>query len=184
MKESEEAVFDAVRKAIAEALEVEEEKVTMEASLEDLGAESLDFMDIAFKLEKAFNVQLLKVGVLEKMSEVVGEGVLEKNGVLTEAGADLLRKRMQEVDPSRIAPGLVVDKLNSLFKVKTVVRGLREVLEAQPTHCGACGAEGLVPQGRKKLRCPTCEWEVIPPSGDDVVEEWVRKEFPPRATSA
>ncbi len=184
MKVSDEAIFDSVRKAIAQALEVEEEKVTMDASLEDLGAESLDFMDIAFKLEKAFNVQLLKVGILEKMSEVVGEGVLEDKGALTEAGADLLRKRMPEVDPSRIKQGLAIDRVNSLFKVRTVVRGLREVLESQPTVCGACGADRLVTQGRKKLRCEACEWEVAPPSGDDVVEEWVRNEFQPRTAGS
>ena len=78
MKESEEAVFDAVRKAIAEALEVEEEKVTMEASLEDLGAESLDFMDIAFKLEKAFNVQLLRWACSRRCPRWWGKGSWKK----------------------------------------------------------------------------------------------------------
>ena len=52
-------VFEKVRDILVDQLDVEEEKVTMEASVtEDLGADSLDFVDLVMSLEEKFDVEI------------------------------------------------------------------------------------------------------------------------------
>lgn len=125
-----EATFEKVRTCIAEALGLDEEEVTYGSRLiGDLGAESLDFLDIAFRLERAFDVRIPRGGIETASKEGLAEGeAYEVGGVLTPAALERLAAHMPEVPREEFRPGLKVSEVSSLMRVGTfcnIVTGLR-----------------------------------------------------------
>ncbi len=114
-------IFAKVQSAIADALGRDEEECVYEARLiGDLGAESLDFLDIAFKLERAFDIRIPRGGVEAASKEGLAEGeAYEVNGVLTAAGRARLAAHMPEVPPEEFREGLKVSEVATLFRVGT-----------------------------------------------------------------
>jgi acyl carrier protein len=114
-------VVQVVREVIAEALARDVSEVQVEHNLmEDLGAESLDFLDIVFKLERAFGIQITR-GEMERAAR--GDMTDEEfapAGVISEAGLARLRELMPEA-ADRIKPGLRPVQILALFSVKTFV---------------------------------------------------------------
>ena len=115
-----EQIFDKVRDCFVEALGVEDDEVTMEATvIEDLGAESLDFLDIAFRLERAFDIKIPR-GDLEQQAQDAMDGEpYEVDGVLTEQALANLRELMPEVPVEEFAHGLKTKYVANLFRVET-----------------------------------------------------------------
>jgi acyl carrier protein len=125
-----EATFERVRDCIAEALGLDPEEVQYESRLiGDLGAESLDFLDIAFRLERAFGIRIPRGGVEQASREGLAEGEsYEVNGVLTVTARERLAVHMPEVPAAEFREGLKVSEVPTLFRVGTfynVVIGLR-----------------------------------------------------------
>jgi acyl carrier protein len=125
-----EALFEKVRSCIAEALGLDAEEVSYSSRLiGDLGAESLDFLDIAFRLERAFDVRIPRGGIEATSKEGLAEGEsYEINGVLTPVALERLAAHMPEVPREEFRPGLKVSEVSSLMRVGTfcnVVAGLR-----------------------------------------------------------
>ena len=114
-------VYEKVRECIAEALGRDVDEVTYGSTLiGDLGAESLDFLDIAFRLERAFNVRIPRGGVEAASKEGLAEGEsYEVNGVLTRAALDRLAAYMPEVPAVEFRDGLKVSEVAMLFRVGT-----------------------------------------------------------------
>jgi acyl carrier protein len=112
---------DTVRAVIAEALATDVGKVKLETCLmRDLGAESLDFLDIVFKLERAFDIQITR-GEMERAARGdMSEEDFAPGGVISEAGLERLRQLMPEAR-DRIVPGLRPVQILSLFTVQTFV---------------------------------------------------------------
>lgn len=75
-----------VRKVVAEALEIELEEAHLSASLFELGAESLDMLDMAFMLEKEYQIQFPRTDILERAAAHFGEDALVSNGLVTDRG--------------------------------------------------------------------------------------------------
>lgn len=126
-----EPTFNRVRTCVAEALGLDEDEVEYSSRLiGDLGAESLDFLDIAFRLERAFDVRIPRGGIEQASKEGLEEGEsYEVNGVLTDKAREALAKHMPEVPPAEFKPGLKVSDLSSLFRVGTfynLVVGLKK----------------------------------------------------------
>ena len=72
---TEQRVFDEVKKAIVETLRVDENQIKPESSLiKDIGAESLDFLDINYRLEQIFGIKMARHFILEHVEEIFGEG--------------------------------------------------------------------------------------------------------------
>lgn len=114
------AVWGKVREAFAEALGLDEEEVLFEARvIGELGAESLDFLDIAFRLERAFDIKIPRGGIEQSAREGAGAEEYEKDGVLTQKALDLLAQAMPEVPREEIAPGLKATQVPELFRVGT-----------------------------------------------------------------
>lgn len=129
------ALFDKVRTCIAEALGLETAEVNYDSRLiGDLGAESLDFLDIAFRLERAFDIRIPRGGIEAASKEGLAEGEsYEVNGVLTPAALQRLAAHMPEVPPAEFRPGLKVSEVPTLMRVGTfcnVVAGLLEQKKA------------------------------------------------------
>jgi acyl carrier protein len=130
-----------VRRIVALALVIDEAEVTPQSAIiEDLGGESLDFLDIIFRLEKEFGVAFPKDNMLERESlrrkQALGRPTdapcdLVEDGVLTEAGLVLMREKMPEVDPARIAPGLREEDIVALINVQTFINAVEKLLQGK-----------------------------------------------------
>src|SRR5512147_2918579 len=92
---TEQIVIEEVKKAIVETLGVDETTISPESSLmRDLGAESLDFLDINYRLEQVFGLKLARHSILEHIEEVFGEdSAIDGSGQLTEQAVRFLLER-------------------------------------------------------------------------------------------
>jgi len=113
------AIDEKVRHIIAESLGRDVGLITPEASLTDeLGAESLDFLDIVFKIERAYDVQITR-GEMERAARGdMTEEEFAPGGVISPAGLERLRALMPEAG-ARIEPGLRTVQIMSLFTART-----------------------------------------------------------------
>ena len=123
MATSREEIFGRVKETLVEALGVDEDEVLGQATLTgDLGAESIDFLDIVFRLEKAFNIKIPR-------GELFPENILNNPSFvndkkLTKTGLAELRKRMAHADLSKFEQDPQVDRIAELFTVDAIVRYL------------------------------------------------------------
>jgi acyl carrier protein len=110
-----------VRALVAEALAREVSEVSLDSVLmADLGAESLDFLDIVFKLEHEFHIQITR-GEMERAARgEMSDEEFAPQGVISAAGLLRLRELMPEAS-GRIQPGLRPAQILSLFSVQTFV---------------------------------------------------------------
>ena len=124
-------ILKSVQAIIAQALKVDEKKVTPEASLiKDLGAESIDFLDIVFRLEKSFKIKIPKGELFPE--KVLTDARFVKNGHVTPSGIDELKTRMPNVNWVEFSKNPLVSSLGNLFTVGMIVDYLSEKLAA--TH--------------------------------------------------
>lgn len=120
-----EEIFESVRKVLEEALGVDEDEVTPEASLTgDLEAESIDFLDIVFRLEKTFATPERSFKI--EQGELFPENLMENpewisDSKFTEAGMAMLRRRMPHVDFSAFESDRDVTKVAELITVQSIV---------------------------------------------------------------
>ncbi len=113
-------VFDEVRDIIVEALGVDEEQVEMKTRLiEELDAESLDFLDIVFRLERSFGIKIPRGEIESKARGGLADDEFEVDGMVTTAGLEALQRVMPEVDPIYFKDGLAVKDIPRLFTVET-----------------------------------------------------------------
>jgi len=121
--------FAKVRAIIADALYANPEDVTRDASLmRDLGAESIDFLDIIFRLEKEFSIKLPKGDIEKRARGGLSEEEFAINGLLQEKGLARLREVMPEVNQTAIRAGLYLRDIPSLFTAATFERMVAEQL--------------------------------------------------------
>jgi acyl carrier protein len=114
------AVFPKVAETVADAIGCEIEKVRLDASLiNDLGAESIDFVDIIFRLQRLFKVKIPRGKIVEEARGSLSEAEFEKAGVVSEAGAARLRAFLSEVPPERFKSPIEVADIPRLFTVET-----------------------------------------------------------------
>ncbi len=123
-------VFSKVRTALVDALGVDEEEVKENATLVgDLGAESIDFLDIVFRLEKAFDIKIPR-------SELFPEDILNNAeylhaGKVTPQGIEQLRKRMPFADLSKFEANPAVQEFASQLTVQDMARYVESKLGAK-----------------------------------------------------
>jgi acyl carrier protein len=124
------AVFPKVAETVADAIGCEPGKVKLESSLiDDLGAESIDFVDIIFRLQRLFKVKIPRGKIVEEARGSLSEAEFEKAGVVSDAGVERLRAFLSEVPTERFKSPLKVADIPRLFTVETfcklVIRQLR-----------------------------------------------------------
>jgi acyl carrier protein len=115
-----EEIYEKVKGVLVDALGVDDDEVTPNAVIkDDLGAESIDFLDISFRLEKAFGI---KIGKGEMMPEnLASDPTKVQNGVLTSAGIAELKERMPRTNFTEFEKDPKVDNMSKLFTVDTIV---------------------------------------------------------------
>ena len=128
-KEDVEAVYPRVAKTIAEALARDPAEIKLDSRLfADLEAESIDLLDIVFRLEREFDIQIPRGRIIEDARGDLPEAEFENHGVLTPAGLARLREYMTEVPPENFRPQMNLADVPSLFMVETMCK---MVLRAQ-----------------------------------------------------
>ena len=114
------AIFPKVAETMADALGCDVEQVKLDASLiDDLGAESIDFLDIVFRLERAFKVKIPRGKIVEEARGSLSESEFEKGGQVTEAGVARLRDFLSEVPAERFKTPLLAAQIPRLFTTET-----------------------------------------------------------------
>ena len=120
MPMSETEVFEKVKETLVEALGVDEDEVTAQATLTgDLGAESIDFLDIVFRLEKSFNIKIPRGELFP--DNILNNPEFVQDGKLTPKGLVQLKERMPHADFSEFEKNPDINKMAELFKVQTIV---------------------------------------------------------------
>jgi acyl carrier protein len=122
---SDEQVFSTVQEILVDALGVDEDEVTPEATLMgDLGAESIDFLDIVFKLEKAFDIKIPR-GELFPENLMSADSGFVQDGKITPEGIEELRKRMPHANVDKLAADPKVSNVQDLFTVEMVCKFIK-----------------------------------------------------------
>lgn len=118
---SQDEVFQGVQEVLVDALGVDNEEVTAQATLMgDLGAESIDFLDIVFRLEKAFEIKIPREELFPAETLMNDPGYVS-NGKLTEKGLAELRDKMPHTDLAAFENDPDINKLGDLFTVGAIV---------------------------------------------------------------
>ena len=133
MAMSRDEIFEKVKEVLEEALGADEEEITPEASLTaDLEAESIDFLDIVFRLEKSFSTEDRPFKIPQ--GELFPENLMEnpqwiQDGRFTDAGMEMLKQRMPHVDFLKFEDDRDVNKVGELITVKSIVEFVERKLK-------------------------------------------------------
>jgi acyl carrier protein len=181
-------VLEKFANIVAKSLHIDVTRVTADAYLDELGAESLDLIEITMETESAFNVWISEKTILHTAEEVFGPSVLQRDGVLTDAGKALLRHRMPDLDGQLLQGDVTIKDLNRLFlRVGTWVQMVEGLMEFTPKQCPKCGA-GLEASVAFRMKCTQCGNETALSSGEELNRKWVQeyyqKEYRPAAGAA
>jgi acyl carrier protein len=123
-------IFQQVRAILVDSLGVDEEEVTPQATLMgDLGAESIDFLDIVFRLEKSLGIKIPREELFPA-ENLMGNPGLVQNGKLTAEGLGLLRERMVHTDLAEFEKDPDVNKMADLFTVSSIVNYVESKVNA------------------------------------------------------
>lgn len=131
---SRDEIFEAVKDVLEEALGVDEDEITPDATLTgDLEAESIDFLDIVFRLEKRFSSQDHPFKI--EQGELFPENLMEneqwvRDGKFTDEGLDMIKQRMPHLDIEVLEQNRDVDKISELFTVQSIVDFVERKLDA------------------------------------------------------
>jgi acyl carrier protein len=127
---SREQVMEQVKTVMVDALGVDDDEVTQEATLMgDLGAESIDFLDIMFRLEKQFGIKIPREELFPAES-LMNNPEFVANGKLTAKGLAELKAKMPHTDISEFAKNPEVSKLADLFTVGMIVNFVESKIKA------------------------------------------------------
>ena len=124
-------IFEKVKGTLVEALNVDEDQVSPSATLQgDLGAESIDFLDIVFRLEREFGIKIPRNELFPE-SIFQGDPDFVKDGKVTEKGLAELRAKMPYADLSTFEANPTLEGISDLFTVNLIVSYIESKLKAQ-----------------------------------------------------
>ena len=122
-------VFDKVKDALVDALGVEDDEVAPDATLVgDLGAESIDFLDIVFRLEKAFSIEIPRAELFPE--DILTNADFVEDGKVTATGVAELKKRMPFADLSVFETNPLVQEFGNLLTVNDMNRYICSKVDA------------------------------------------------------
>jgi len=114
------AVFPTVQNTVADALGCDVDDIKLDVSLiEGLDAESIDFLDLIFRLERAFKIKVPRGKIIEDVRGEMAVEDFEQNGILTEKGLTRLREYLSEIPDSRFKTPMRVDQIARLYTPET-----------------------------------------------------------------
>ena len=127
MPAQQEEVFEKVRTCLVDALGVDDDEVTPEATMVgDLGAESSDFLDIVFRLEKAFNIKIPRGELFPE--DILSNAQYVQDGKVTAEGLEQLKKRMPFADLTKFEADPRVTNFGNMLTVQDLVNYVQSKL--------------------------------------------------------
>lgn len=124
---SSEEVFQKVQEALVDALGVDDDEVTPTATMVgDLGAESIDFLDIVFKLEKAFGINIPREELFP--DDILTNAEYVQDGKVTADGINELKTRLPWADLSKFEQNPRVQDFGNLLTVNDLCRYVQSKL--------------------------------------------------------
>jgi acyl carrier protein len=130
MAKSRDEILKDVQEVLVDALGVDDDEVTPEATLiGDLGAESIDFLDIVFRLEKAFGIKIPREELFPAES-LMNNPEFVDSGKFTEKGLEELRAKVPHTDISSFENDPDINKIGDLFTVEAIVNYVEKKLSA------------------------------------------------------
>jgi acyl carrier protein len=131
--QSQDVIFSKVSATLVEALNVEEDEIKPTSTLQgDLGAESIDFLDIVFRLEREFGIKIPR-GELFPEAIFQGDPEFVQNGKVTDKGLAELKARMPFADLSKFEQNPEISGISDLFTVEMITRYIQGKLD-EPTN--------------------------------------------------
>jgi acyl carrier protein len=128
--QTQDEIYQKVSATLVEALNVDEEDIKPESTLQgDLGAESIDFLDIVFRLEREFGIKIPR-GELFPESIFQGDPDFVQEGRVTDKGIAELRSRMPFADLSKFEQDPLVSNISDLFTVEMITRYIQGKLSS------------------------------------------------------
>lgn len=122
-------VFEKVKDVLVDALGVDDDEVSEVATLTgDLGAESIDFLDIVFRLEKTFSIKIPRGELFP--DDILNNPEYVEGGKMTATGLETLKKAMPHADFAEFEGDPDVSKMPNLFTVGTIVNYVTTKLAA------------------------------------------------------
>ncbi len=119
-KEEIAAVFPTVAETMADALGCDLEDIKLDVSLiEGLDAESIDFLDMVFRLERAFKIKIPRGKIVENARGALTEAEFEAGGIVSEAGMAQLRSYLSEIPAERFKTPMKAKDIPRLFTPET-----------------------------------------------------------------
>ncbi len=163
-----------VRAALAATLRIEPTTIDMSASVVNgLQATSIDFLDINFRLENSFGIQVQTQLLLDHVEEQLGEGkAIDANNQITPAAAELLKLYFGDIEG--IKAGMYADEIPTLVTPGIIADGMERILEHLPASCASCGASDWKSEDGAKVVCGGCAAEAEYPDGDTLVTQWIQ----------
>jgi len=131
MTMTDDAIYKKVSHTLVEALNVDEGEINPQSTLQgDLGAESIDFLDIVFRLEREFGIKIPR-GELFPESIFQGDPDMVQNGRVTEKGMSELKSKMPFADLSKFESNRDLGQISDLFTVELITRYVQGKLAAK-----------------------------------------------------
>lgn len=126
---TEQEVLDKLKPLIREVTGARDDQIRMDTVLmQDLGAESIDLLDLSFLIEETFNVTLEADEFEQQAGKRIPDGVYEKDGYLTNEALEELKKELPEVPAEYLKPGLKKIELPSVLNVSVFVHLIQRKL--------------------------------------------------------
>ena len=121
-------IVEKVTASLVEALSVDDDEVSLEATLtRDLGAESIDFLDIIFRLEKSFGIKIPRGDLIPE--DIATNPEYTKNGRLTKEGLQELQSRLPYADLTEFSKNPAISNLADIFTVEMIVKYVERRVE-------------------------------------------------------
>ena len=166
-------IDEEVRNALATTLRVDANEIDMDTSIiNGLNATSIDFLDINFRLEGVFGIQMATQMLLDHAEEEFGEGkAIDRENKITDAAASLLKLHLGELPG--LEAGMYADEVPATVTPRSVAEGVSKILETLPEACTECGATEWQSEDGAKVACVACGKDAVYPNGDDLTKRWL-----------
>lgn len=166
-----------IAQLLADVMGMEKEEITPDQELvNDLGAESLDFVEFNADLEKRFNITLPKKTSLQIAGKITGnpERFYHPDSGLTAEGVELLENSLSQYQ--HLKPGMTTFDIFSASRLENIVSLCFNLFEQYaPSQCSDCGASTFTLSPKGKLACDSCHSIVKTINGTEAEEAALRK---------
>jgi acyl carrier protein len=140
--------------------------------VKEQGFDSLDLIETSFTIQEYFNFEFSDKNPVEELEKALGDGRIIDAGKLTPLGRKMVLQRMPELSGVDLPDEIGAAELQQYYTLETYGRLILEFYEGTPDTCPETGAEILL-DNFKPVNGETGA-EVLPPTGDELVERWVK----------